>query len=586
MPWLNTLHGSKPKYPGTNADDIANGTRGTGGDASRLAAPLLVVVVALACAWPLFRYGYPSNTDDVYYHVTYAGQFLHEILRGTLYPRWLAGMNGGLGAPAFFFYGPFPYWITSLIGLLTGVRDGLTLLGVAAVFLLVMSGLAAYFWLRALVARWPAAIGAALYVALPYHLTIDLWTRSAFAEFTAYLWLPLLFLSIEKMRACRATGVLLFAPVFALLVATHIITAMLVSGCALAYMLCRFSRVIAYAYAAAGFALGAALAAAYLGPALGLRGEVFIPIGDLPSHEFMLSGQRPPGRQGLWQALTFLVVAELSCVTILLMATAYLLRGTERRLVLIWGFLTLFALLGTTIMFAPIWRALPVLRNAQFPFRLNTIADLGFATLIALLSARLLARARRPDRFALIGLAALAVAGAAQAALPIARGNFERNAIHMSKPVMVAAQGDFLMFRPLPSLYRLPADQSPPSAAVIPRAQVVAGNATVDQVREMPRRFDIVINASGPATLQLGQLWFAGWRASAEGVPLPVRPSAEMGLVDIDVPSGRHEVTIELGRGPLENVGRIISGIAALTWLGLVLFTWKRHRAEPVASTC
>lgn len=554
------------------------GFAGGGNRSRRLAAPLLVVLAALACSWPLAWRGYPWNTDDVHFHAIYAGQFLHEMLAGVLYPRWLAGMNNGLGAPIFFFYGPVPYWLTSLAGLLTGARDGFALLGTTAAAVLIASGLSAYAWLRGFVACWPAAVGAALYVALPYHLAIDLWTRSAFAEFCAYLWTPLLFLSIERMRAGRVAGVLLFAPAFALLVATHIITAMLVSGVAVAYMLLRFRSVAAYARAAAGFALGAALSAAYLGPALGLRSEVTIPVGELPLQMFMLSGQMPSYRLGLWRVLNLLVAGEIAAAALLLAASAALLRDAGRQLGLVWGGLTLLALLGTTVLSAPAWRALPVLQNAQFPFRLNTVADLGFATLAALLAARFLAGARRPDWAAAAWLGGMAMAGAAQVIVPLVRGNFDHAGARW--PAVFAVQGDARMFRPLPSLRKLPVDQSPPSTAVVPRMQVVAGQATATPVAEAPRRFTYAVDAAGPATLRLGQLYFAGWRASAGGMLLPVRPSAEMGLVEFDVPPGRYDLTLELGRGTLERAGLAASAAAALAWLGAAAFAWRRHKTR------
>jgi len=544
----------------------------------RLAAPLLVALVAVVCAWPLAWRGYPLNTDDVHYHAIYAEQFLREMLDGALYPRWLRGMNSGLGAPTFFFYGPVPYWLTSLAGLLTGVRDGFALLGLTAAAVLIASGLSAYAWLRSLVACWPAAIGAALYVAMPYHLTVDLWTRSAFAEFTAYLWTSLLFLAIERIRVGRASGVLLLAPAFALLAATHIITAMLVGGMAGAYMVLRFKDLGAYARAAGGFALGAALAAAYLGPALGLRGEVFIPVGELQPYLFLLGPHLPLGREGLFGALTALLVAELVLAPVLLVGAAVTLRGAERRLALVWCVLILLALLGTTALFAPVWRALPVLQNAQFPFRLNTVADLGFATVCALLAASFLARVRRPGRCVAAALAMLAAAGAAQVAMPVAHGNFDVAGARW--PAIFAVRSDSLMFRPLPSLHKLPVDRVPPVAAAVPRVQVVTGQATATLVSEAPRRFVLAVDAAGPATLRLGQLYFVGWRASLDGRLLSVRPSAEMGLLDVDVPPGRYELTMELTHGVLERMGLAVSGVAALAWLGVAALAWRRHKAR------
>ena len=545
-------------------------------DRSRFAAPLLVAAIALACSWPLAWRGYPWNTDDAHYHAIYAQQFLREMLAGTLNPRWLQGMNNGLGAPTFFFYGPVPYWITSLAGLLTGARDGFALLAMAAATVLVASGLSAYAWLRSLVPCWPAALGAALYVTLPYHLTVDLWTRSAFAEFNAYLWTPLLFLAIEQMRVGRAMGVPLFAAAFALLIATHIITAMLISGMAGAYMLLRFTSLAAWARAAISVALGTGLAAACLGPALGLRSGVYIPVHELEPSLFLWSGHAPVGREGLWQALNALEVGELVAALLLLAGSVLVRRGAERRLVLAWSTLTVLSVLGTTALFAPIWRAFPILQNAQFPFRLDTFADLGFATLAALFAGHFLTKARRPNWLAAVAFAVLAIVGMAQVAVPIARGNFDH--ARARGPAIIAVQGDSLMFRPLPSMGKLPNDEVPPRAVSLPMVQVVAGQATTALVSQASRRFTIAVDAAGPATLRLGQLYFTGWQASTGESSFPVRPSADMGLVEIDVPPGRYELIVELGRGVLERDGLAVSTVAAAIWLGVAVLAWRQNR--------
>ena len=217
----------------THADPPLRGRRGL----SEGAAPAAVALVALAALWPLLVHGYPRNTDDVHYHAVYAGQFLHEFLAGSPYPRWMPGMNGGAGATTFFFYGPVAYWIVGVLALCSGARDPFVLLAMAAAAILAGSGLSAYASLRSRVSCWPAALGAALYTVLPYHLTIDLWTRSAFAEFAAYLWTPLIFLGLEWMRAGRRAGIVLFAPAFAALAATHLVTAMLAS-CVAGYTRC------------------------------------------------------------------------------------------------------------------------------------------------------------------------------------------------------------------------------------------------------------------------------------------------------------------------------------------------------------
>jgi uncharacterized membrane protein len=88
-------------------------------------APVAIVVSGLLYCWPLVRYGYPADTDDARWHVVYAEQFLRELSGGVIYPRWLSGMDDGLGSPTFYFYPPLSYYLTSLLASVTGDRNGL-----------------------------------------------------------------------------------------------------------------------------------------------------------------------------------------------------------------------------------------------------------------------------------------------------------------------------------------------------------------------------------------------------------------------------------------------------------------------------
>lgn len=541
-----------------------------------LLPPAAVVLVALACLSPLAWRGFPWNTDDVHYHAMYAGQFLREMLAGAPYPRWLTGMNNGLGAPIFFFYGPIPYWITGAAGLLTGERDGFALVELAVCLVLVASGLSAYLWLRSLVAAWPAAWGAAVYVALPYHLTVDLWTRAAFAEFTGYLWTPLLFLGIERIRRRGAGGVPLLAASFALLIATHIITAMLMACLAGLYALLRLRSARTFVWAAGGFGLAVALAAGYLAPALGLRDAVFVPVSGLPRSVFLLSGEIPAGRAGLWQALDALLVAELALAAVLLAASFGLLAGERRRLALAWSTVLFAALVMTTGLAAPVWRALPVLQNAQYPFRLNTGADLALATLSGLLAGYAWDRFTRPGWLLAAGFAGAAAVGVAQVALPIGHGNFDRAGARWGP--IVAVQGDSAMFRPRASLGKLPVDASPPRSELAERVQVVAGQAHTRLDGEGPRRMAVHVDADGPATLRLGQLFFPGWQVVSAGQSSEARPSAGEGLVEFDVPPGAHDIVAELAPGALERAGDAVSAAACVVWtIAAVLALFRRR---------
>src|SRR5215813_7003657 len=79
--------------------------------------PILVIVLAgIILTAPVLVYGIPFFSDDaVTHHAVWYVRFSEQLWDGDLYPRWLMGMNNGLGSPVFFFYPPLLFFVTSLL---------------------------------------------------------------------------------------------------------------------------------------------------------------------------------------------------------------------------------------------------------------------------------------------------------------------------------------------------------------------------------------------------------------------------------------------------------------------------------------
>src|SRR5690606_9954528 len=117
---------------------------------------------------------------------------------------------------------------------------------------------------------------ALVYLIAPYHLYFDLYVYGAYAEFTAYIWFPLIFAGMDSIRE-RGSGrpIVLTALAYGLLVMTHLPTALLLTpflalyGLALSFTGAGANSRLLVRQAGALF-LGLGLASVYLVPALGL----------------------------------------------------------------------------------------------------------------------------------------------------------------------------------------------------------------------------------------------------------------------------------------------------------------------------
>src|SRR5205823_6430575 len=102
---------------------------------------MAIAGAGLVLTLPVLILGVPFLSDDAGFHAVWYTHFSHQLWAGDLYPRWLAGMNGGLGSPVFFFYPPLPYFLTSILRpFFRSDPQGWHQLGVSASLALIASG--------------------------------------------------------------------------------------------------------------------------------------------------------------------------------------------------------------------------------------------------------------------------------------------------------------------------------------------------------------------------------------------------------------------------------------------------------------
>src|SRR5690349_15300276 len=70
---------------------------------------------AVVLAFPMLVYGPMSQGHDTDEHLNFTRYFGEQFWGGEWYPRWLMGMNHGLGSPTFFVYPPLPSYVCALL---------------------------------------------------------------------------------------------------------------------------------------------------------------------------------------------------------------------------------------------------------------------------------------------------------------------------------------------------------------------------------------------------------------------------------------------------------------------------------------
>lgn len=556
---------------------------------NRRAHLILITAAGFILALPAVIFGFPAYTHDGWIHALWLTNFSDQLWGGDLYPRWLSDLNGGLGSPSFYFYPPIPYYLSSLLkSFFASDEQGWQRLGLSASLALIASGWSAYLWLRQIAGRNAACAAAILYIAAPYHTIVDLYIRGAFAELFAFVWTPLICYFAHRINngARRVTTGLALS--YALLVASHLPTALIFSPLPIGYALFtakpeeRKKRAL---ITLAAMTLGLGLSAIYLLPAITMRGAVSM--WELKKPEvlfenwFLFAGDFSRGLRAhlIWIAGGSLIVA----------CCAFIISGFDqdervRRERAFWMCVALIAAFVMTPLGKPVWRALPLLQNIQFPFRFNTILALAVSALIALgFHSFNKSDARIRVCRAIVALIALPwlIATPAFAWREYAM----RQQFSAPRSQLVANNLDAFEYRPRwvdRDSFITQAVAANQAGANASRVSVVEGEA--DVAVEMWRPEEIVLNVASKtgATFDVRQYFFPNWQARImpNGDQLATRPAPISGFLRIAAPAGNHRIELRIVPMAAERAGQIISAISvALAFLLAIRFRRRSNSA-------
>ncbi|MDO8347223.1 MAG: hypothetical protein Q7S85_04945 [Rugosibacter sp.] len=571
------------------------------------------ILLTLPAGWSGFVIGH-----DTFSHLIMSRHFVDQLWAGDFYPRWLPEANAGLGSPVFQFYGPVPYYITALFRpLLSHDPEGWHQLGLAAALAVIASGFTAHAWLRQLAGERAALVGAVLYMSAPYHLAVDLYQRFAFAELWGFVWMPLVMLCARaSMRGGRG-AVAGLSLSYALLIMTHLPTTLLFSWVPLAYALWLArpdERRGAFIRVAGGMLLGIGLAAIYLAPAMATRQFVRFDIMESGhfhfAHHFLFYA---PGRDDGVRDFMYSLGVTVGAMVLVAAGVWSLGRkiwsGNVRREAGFWLGIACLAFFMMIYPSKPVWEAVAILQAVQFPWRLAAILTLAMTLLVTLwidvaLPKRFLAHPASAlilgmlllyqaiptlKEYAQVGMWSMTPRLAGLTAVinkMEANAGAEGGAGYGQAAVFLGAArlSRYNSFLPTWSNPELFADTAESVRALEKlasrpdKAWPVAGKGRVLVTHWQPPRIELLADAQTPMKIEVLQLYYPGWVARLEGVAArpEVAPSRPDGLLELQIPAGKHRVVIERESLDQERAGRMISILSMLVLSGYLF--WPRLR--------
>ncbi|PYS74379.1 MAG: hypothetical protein DMF69_01980 [Acidobacteria bacterium] len=532
--------------------------------------PLLVVLaVSTLVLLPIMISGIPYG-GDLLSHFRFAVPFYDSIRAGDWYPGWLAVSNDGLGDPRFRFYPPGLYYLFTAVQFITNdwYRTAIS----SYIILSVAGGIGAYLWGRQFVTPRTSMWVGIFYSIAPYRVN-ELYQAALLSEYAACSILPFTFLFVERVcRRRRAIDVCGLGIAYALLVLTHLPTAVIGSLSLAVYALLRIER---------GFII-ATLTRLGVAVALGLAGSAFFwstMIAELSwikgnsvqqniyydyRYNFLFSPSALTNRNTWYANLMGFVVLGFVLPAVILIFNK---KAVQFRPVLI---LLLASFFMATPLSTPIWAVVPKLSEIQFPWRWLAITSLASALLVAASieywKQRL--KAVRPRDLAVLLCFVLSVGFIGKemiydcAYVPRARMDPLFNEI--------TSAVSFKDWLPVWAKELLQVER------MHDKVQAESRVTTVSSWQPERRVFNIENGPAGPVKLRT--YYYPHWTATMNGHSLATSPSPD-GLLVVNAPSEAGTIEVAFREPPRVAV---VAKISAATWMlmlgGCALLTFYDRR--------
>ncbi len=554
---------------------------------------LFITLTCLLTCGALFYHGFPFGHDYAVQAVMYDA-FKGELLSGTLYPRWLSDINHGFGGSNFFFYPPlthFTYFILDAASFFSLTTNQIMSLG--AGFTVLLSGLSFYIFARHITSPGTSLFLALLYMTLPYHFLFEISVRSAIAELYAYVWIPLIFLSIRKIFNYDYRYVIAFPLLYALLILTHMPSALLVTIFAGLYWIALsikhhspipqcYRRI--YISALCGI-IGLGLSSFYLIPALGLIDQMnaaFMWVEFLHFENwFLFFPERQCPDAALCNNYTFLITSQLVICTALLAIMLLKKHVISQDAIFIFGLMLLAAFMMSPLSIG-IWNAIPPLQKVQFPWRILALSDFFFVAFLAYCSNSIITLSKNTRVTFIASLLCIHIATALFLVPILTEYNRTYKYKEHSEIALKTKLITFEYSSNSPAFTLSPIDflkSTPPNLVTASH-----NRAEITVIKEQARLITFDINSTEPTTIELRRFWFKGWNIYRDGIKITddvnLRAVTPYGHVAFDAPAGKFTLSARLDTLIEEQVGVMITAIALILYLIALTTIIRIHKTQ------
>lgn len=539
-----------------------------------IAVALLFIIFFPTIKW-LAHPGFFRVDDDI--QTMRVLEMTKCIQDGQIPCRWVPDMGYGYGYPQFIYYSPLPYYLMSLFHL-----AGLSIITSVKLYFalaLVFSFFTFYYLARRFVTPLAALFGSFLYLYAPYRLT-DVFNRGAVGEFSAWLIVPfiLAFVFDLSQKPSSKKSWIYFVSSLSALILTHNLSLVLYFPLLVVwglYWLVQTKDKKGYLIVLfKGGILALFLTGWFWLPMLYYQNQVhietmfwgyfnylahFLSLKEILVTHFWDWGD---SQLGIWDRMTLSLGIWASFLTIVTLFLAYLKKGVKQKHLLGVLFLTLLGMLFLTHSKSTfIYQSLPFLQKLQFPWRWLSPAVFLTSFIISFFL-DLLKKKERNFIFLLFVFLIMLHYGS--------WFNFEKWQNYTDKTKFSGnswrQQQTISIFDYLPKSAKHPPTQPSPE-----QPHFIKGKGQLISYHRRTNSWSVKLRVETlQSVVEVPNFYYPGWVVKEEGRHIPFYFDNELGLIQIPLSSGRHNLKIKMERTLVFWLADIAS-LIGLSWLFIYL---------------
>lgn len=508
------------------------------------------------------------QSGDFTLHIYRTVAFFQNLQQGIFFPKWAGLLNATYGYPLFVFIYPLPYYLLSVFhffgfSYIISMKLFLT-------FVFLFSGISMYYLVKELSSQKAALVAGIFYLYTPFHL-VDLHYRVDIGELLSFVFLPLVFLGVVKIKKTnRRSWVLFEAFCISLLILSHQAIALVSIPILFIYILFFLPKLNLKIFLSILF--GIILTAFYWIPILLEKQHTASGIFPKSVYFEPLSVYiYSPWRYGLlFQGpngeLSFLIGYTQWIIVFLTILFLYKRRfsKTNRKLVLFFLsiFFATFSLLQK--ISEPVWHVFPILLNFQFAYRLLVIACFSLSVLAGIVLT-IVKKMWIVYAICFLTIAITMLNWGNRTLFPDIN-----DAYLIERTPQSTFEGEGL--GPVVSKW---VDQKHPWFRITPRVhlQAINGQVTIKEKKRTNEVHDYDVRAASNIYLKENTLYFPGWTVTDNGkeVPIDFKNKEYPGIITFHLAKGTHTVNVIYRNLFVQTMANFISILSLLILVMYVL---------------